>query len=101
MRAVRTLSTNPTQLFSLVEGLARDQQGGSVNSAETLERADAGNKHVALKLETPDNERRIRRGMRLRVAAKRTGRALQHTVVGAALVAGGFCLGWKAFKFLH
>ncbi len=49
-----------------------------------------------------DEERRIRQGMRLNAKTwpKRTTRALPPGIIrGTALVAGGFCLGWRAFRF--
>ena len=58
--------------------------------------------------EPVDEERRIRQGMRLnaktwptkRTWPKKTTRALPPTIIrGAALLAGGFCLGWRAFRF--
>jgi hypothetical protein len=75
-----------------------------VNSSEMLERAEIGSHHVAPELELGDDERRIRRAMRLKpnLSARTTRRTLPTTMVGgAALLAGGVCLGWKAFRFWH
>ncbi len=72
-----------------------------MSSAHILERADAGMKRVALKPETPHDERQIRQGMRLRPRAK-SSHVLQISIIGgAALLAGGFCLGWKVSRFWH
>jgi hypothetical protein len=68
-----------------------------------VERADIHRRHLP-PLEPVDEERRIRRGMRLNVKdwSKKTTRALPPAIIGgAALLAGGFCLGWGAFKIWH
>ena len=73
-----------------------------MNSAEMIERAEIGIRHLAPEL--ADEERRIRRAMRLKpnLLAQKTPRTLAPTMVsGAALLAGGFCLGWKAFRVWH
>jgi hypothetical protein len=78
----------------------RWQEEAPVNSVEMLEDADIDGRYVAL--EPADEERRIRRGMRLkaRTWSKRTNRVLPPAIIGgAALLTGGFCLGWKAFRF--
>jgi len=75
-----------------------------VNSSELLERPGIGSRHVAPELELGDNERMMRRAMRLKpsLSARATRRTLPTTIVGgAALLAGGVCLGWKAFRFWH
>jgi hypothetical protein len=75
-----------------------------VNSSQLIKRTAIGNRPVAAELELGDDERRIRRAMRLKheLPAKASRRKLPTTVVGgAALLAGGVCLGWKAFKFWH
>jgi hypothetical protein len=79
-------------------------RGGPVNPSKMLERAEIGNHPDAPGLELGDDERRIRRAMRLKpsLAAKTTHRTLPTTMLGgAALFAGGVCLGWKAFGLLH
>ncbi len=51
---------------------------------------------------TANEQRRIRRGMRVDPKAwvKDTGRALSPALLrGAMLITGGFCLGWGAFRF--
>jgi len=68
------------------------------------ERTKIGRHQVAPSLELGDDERRIRQAMRLKpdLKAGTIRRALPTTIVGgAALLAGGVCLGWKAFKFWH
>jgi hypothetical protein len=76
-----------------------------MTSAQIVERADLGIERIALELEMgDDDERRIRRAMRLKPnpSARTISRTLPTTMVGgAALLAGGFCLGWKAFRLLH
>jgi hypothetical protein len=75
-----------------------------VNSSGITERTRIGSHHVPPELELGDDERRIRRAMRLKpdLPARTTRRALPTTIVGgAALLAGGVCLGWKAFRFWH
>jgi hypothetical protein len=67
-----------------------------------LEDADIDGRYVAL--EPVDEERRMRQGMRVKAKtwSKRTSRALPSAIIrGAALLAGGFCLGWRAFRFWH
>ncbi len=66
--------------------------------------ADAAVENLAaeLALNTADEQRRIRRGMRVDPKAwvKDTGRALSPALLrGALLITGGFCLGWGAFRF--
>jgi hypothetical protein len=73
-----------------------------VNSVEMLESADIGSKYVPL--EPVDEERRIRRRMRLNAKtwSTKSSRALLPRIVrGSVLLAGGFCLGWTAFRFWH
>jgi len=75
-----------------------------VNLSKMLRRAETGRHHVASELELGDDERRMRRAMRLvpSLSARTTRRKLPTTLVGgAALLAGGVCLGWKAFRFWH
>jgi hypothetical protein len=75
-----------------------------VNSSEMLERAETGSYQAAPELESGDDERRIRRAMRMKpkLSARTTRWTLPATIVGeAALLAGGVCLGWKAFRFWH
>ena len=69
-----------------------------MNSSEMLDYAEIGSREVAPEL--PNDERRIRQGMRLKpdLLVKKTHRTTA-VVGGAALLAGGFCLGWKAFRF--
>ncbi len=75
-----------------------------MNTSEMFERAEIGSQDVAAALELGDEERRIRQAMRLnpKLWSKKTRGALAASMVGgAALIAGGFCLGWKAFRFWH
>ncbi len=74
-----------------------------MNSTEVLDRIEIGIKDMALELATNDGESRIRRAMRLLPAPKKTShrKAGRAVVGGAALLAGGFCLGWKAFRLWH
>lgn len=75
-----------------------------MNSSGMPERARIRTHQVAPELELGDEERRIRRAMRLKLdlPAKTTRRTLPTTMVGgAALLAGGVCLGWKAFRIWH
>ena len=71
-------------------------------SAEILDHTQIGIENLALKLATNTDESRIRRAMRLIPVQKKTSHVMLRTVVGgAALLAGGFCLGWKAFPPRH
>ena len=59
---------------------------------------------VAPELELEDDEHRIRQAMRMKpkLPAKTSHRTLPAKMVGgAALLAGGVCLGWKAFRIWH
>jgi hypothetical protein len=73
-----------------------------MNATEIVEHQGSAIEHIALELQGGDDESRIRRAMRVNPAlwARKTGHTVGKTVVaGAALLASGFCLGWKAFKF--
>ena len=75
-----------------------------MNGTRIRGRADEGVERIALESQGNEEERRIRQAMRVKAnpAAKKTGHALPATAVGgAALLAGGFCLGWTAFRLWH
>ena len=81
---------------------------------KSFHRAEAGIEGLALELPTRYDEHTIRRGMRLvggrtppitlngGGALRRSDHASPFAIVGgAALLAGGFCLGWEAFRRSH
>jgi hypothetical protein len=55
---------------------------------------------LAIESDRLDEERRIRRGMRLDPKAwAKTAKRPPQLLRGALLLTGGFCLGWEAFRF--
>jgi hypothetical protein len=66
--------------------------------ASTEIRKQIGTEGFPLGQATNSDESRIRKAMRLAAEPKKSSHALKNLVGGAALVAGGFCLGWAAFR---
>ncbi len=72
-----------------------------MNSITSPAKGAGCDQSAAMALSVAEEERRIRRKMRLdpRMASSETKRVLSGTLVrGALLLTGGFCLGWGAFR---